>query len=290
MRVRGKGLIAAALAALALASLVLAPGAAASQLIDRNATAVRLSADAHGRALLTYRAHGTTRHVLAWGALDARLPNPSVPQVELKLDYRGGTVNNTCRPYDGPALAWLVTACRAADGSYWAVQAWQRGLSDYGGGTAPWELRLSHWTGPLAELEVYPNWAYGRFATLFGRMTYKGVAVHGFKTTSRGVTLDSYGRNLYLDTFGARYGAGWRRENSFVAHNPSGMFCYGFYPHGGAPGTGSRYRITVIGPGVTPDVMWTGDATPFDATLHAQMNDKLVEMRTSYGDRLCGVH
>jgi hypothetical protein len=25
------------------------------------------------------------------------------------------------------------------------------------------------------------------------------------------------------------YGAGWKRENSFVPHNPTGAFCYGFY-------------------------------------------------------------
>ena len=38
-----------------------------------------------------------------------------------------------------------------------------------------------------------------------------------------------------------------------------GTFCYGFYPHGSRPaGTGQRYRITVIGPGVTPDVVWEG--------------------------------
>jgi len=46
--------------------------------------------------------------------------------------------------------------------------------------------------------------------------------------------------------------------NSFLAHAPLGGFCYGFYPHGGHLGVG-RLRATVIGPGVTPDVMWQGD-------------------------------
>ena len=65
------------------------------------------------------------------------------------------------------------------------------------------------------------------------------------------------------------YGPGWRRENSFVSHNPTGVFCYGFYPFdptkGGykhpagwtakrGPGTGEKYRLTASGPGVTPNV------------------------------------
>src|SRR5262249_32372333 len=37
-----------------------------------------------------------------------------------------------CGRYDGPPLAWLVTACKAPDGTYWAVQSWQRLLPDYG--------------------------------------------------------------------------------------------------------------------------------------------------------------
>ena len=55
--------------------------------------------------------------------------------------------------------------------------------------------------------------------------------MHGFHSTSTGNPLDSYGRNLYLDTLDSHYGTGWRRENSFLAHGPSGMFCYGFYPY-----------------------------------------------------------
>ena len=134
-----------------------------------------------------------------------------------------------------------------------------------------WELHISHWTGELAKLEVYQDWVYGgRFQEVFGRATYRGASIHGFKTTHSGTPLDTYGRLLYLDTLNSQYGPGWMRENSFVVHNPSGMFCYGFYPYGsygGYPtqrteklaGMGDRYRMTLSGPGVTPDVMWTGD-------------------------------
>src|SRR5438128_1018959 len=80
-------------------------------------------------------------------------------QFAFRLDYSGGwgtfrrdywrTFRNVCRPYTGPPLAWFVAACTAPDGSYWALQSWQRMLPDYGLAPAPaqavWELRLSHW-------------------------------------------------------------------------------------------------------------------------------------------------
>jgi hypothetical protein len=294
--------------------------ASASQLIDRNASSIHLGADDQGHALLTYKAHGRARRVFAWGAVDARTPDsPNVPQVELKLDYSGRAVagfRNTCGRYDGPPLAWAVTACKAKDGSYWAAQRWQRMLPN--AGYRPWkavqhvqELRLSHWTpsGGLALFDVHVDWVYsGRFHDLFGRVTYQGQAVHGFKTTKVGVPLDSYGRNLYLDTLDSAYGTGWHRENSFVAHNPSGMFCYGFYPYSTYPGyppqrtvklvgAGKKYRITMIGPGVSPDVMWAGDGLEdFDpgnaalVTWEQQMNAKLDQMRAAYGEKSCATH
>jgi len=303
------------------------PGAAfASQLIDRNATGVQLAVNAQGQALLTYYADGRLKRVLVWGAVDARPPSPSVPQVELRVDYSGGWgsfhklvwkgFKNACKPYAGPALAWFTLGCTAPDGSLWAIQQWQRPLPDLG--FTPWkpaqaarELHVSHFTGPLAQLEVEADWVYGgRFQQLFGRMTYKGAPVHGFKTTSTGVTLDAYGRNLYLDTFDSVYGSGWRRENSFVVHNPMGNFCYGFYPfkvasydHPGTlsvgetrgPGVGSQYRITVIGPGVSPDVMWQGPGLhPYDpgnpADVELEQQGNLLLDQISAGDRLCKQH
>jgi hypothetical protein len=119
-----------------------------------------------------------------------------------------------------------------------------------------WELHVSHWTGPLAKLEVWTDWVYaGRYHHLFGRLTYNGGPVYGFKSSRQGVPLDGYGRNIYLDTFNSRYGRGWHRENGFLTHRPMGAFCYGFYPFSSrGSGNGSQYRLTAIGPGVTPDV------------------------------------
>jgi hypothetical protein len=275
--------------------------ARASELIDRNASGVRLAVNRSGQALLSYHAGGNTRRVLAWGAVNAIEPTTARRQVEFKLDYSGGwgtfrrdvwrSFKNACRPYDGPALGWLLTACKAPDGSYWAVQRWQRMLPNYGAAPssqqAVWELRLSHWTGPIAVLEIKLDWAYRRYDHLYGRFTYLGRPVHGFRATPSGVPLDTFGRNLYVDTLDSAYGGGWRRENSFLTHRDSGGFCYGFYPHGPRPaGNGLGYRATIIGPGVTPDILWQSSAPgPYDHTNDVVAND---EQRALFaGSTLC---
>ena len=248
---------------------VLAPAAHASQLIDRNAVGAALAVSDDGTALVTYRAGGRVRHVLAWGAVNALPPSTTRRQVAFRLDYSGGrgawrSFVNTCHAVRS-VVKYELAACIASDGSYWALQSWQRALPNYGAtptaAQAAYELRLSHWTDGQAELVVNTSWAYRRYDQLFGQLVYGGLPVFGFRATSAGVPLDGYGRNLYVDTLDSAYGSGWRRENSFLAHQPSGTFCYGFYPHGGRPaGTGTRYRISVIGPGVTPDVVWEGPA------------------------------
>ena len=275
--------------------------ASASQLLDRNAQSVRLEVNRKGQALVSYRSRGRQWHVLAWGAVNAVAPRAGGRQVELRLDYSGGwgsrrklvwkTFANTCGPYTGPPLAWVVTACTARDGSHWALQSWQRMLPNYGvrprAMQAAWELRLSHWTGSLPVLDVNANWAYRKFDHLFGTFSYAGAPVHGFTSTSVGNPLDAFGRNLYVDTFDSAYGPGWKRENSFLMHKGTGAFCYGFYPHGSHPaGKGVRYRATIIGPGVTPDVMWQG--TPlgaYDPSLDRQLAERQREVYAS--DTLC---
>src|SRR3712207_4422990 len=131
-----------AVAAVAVSGLATATDAFASELVDRNASDIRLAVNSQGQALLTYRARGRVRHVLAWGAVNAIAPTRSRRQVEFRLDYSGGWgafrrqvwrgFENQCAPYDGPQLHWLVTACTAPDGSHWAVQSWQRMLPNYG--------------------------------------------------------------------------------------------------------------------------------------------------------------
>ena len=122
----------------------------------------------------------------------------------------------------------VVAACKAPDGSYWAAQSWPQPLPDLG--FSPWNaarsaywLEVSHWTGPVAQLETGMDWVYnGRFQDLFGRYTYLGKPVYGFGTTRYGAPTDGFGALIYLDTYNSVYGPGWRRENSFVSHNPHG--------------------------------------------------------------------
>ena len=89
-----------------------------------------------------------------------------------------------------------------------------------------------------------------------------------------------------MDTFGSAYGAGWKRENSFLTHRPNGTFCYGFYPHGNHPsGKGTKYRATVIGPGVTPDILWQGNAPgPYDRATDLTAN---AEQHAAFADSAC---
>jgi hypothetical protein len=148
-----------------------------------------------------------------------------------------------------------------------------------------WELRLSHWTGAIAQLTVDTDWAWHQWDHLYGTFTYNGNPVFGFRSKASGEPLDSFGRNVYVDTFDSAYGAGWKRENSFLVHNPTGVFCYSVNPHGSRPaGKGTRYRATVIGPGVTPDVYWAGASPgPYDRATDLVANDAIAQL----GDKLC---
>ena len=290
---------------------MLVPGTArASDLLDLNAQRVTL--EVHGaRALVEYTANGRARHVLAWGAINARTPESGLPQVRFEHDYSGGLklehramwvrFRNECRPYDGPPLAYLVTACTAPDGSYWALQSWQRNLPHRGwtawtAWQSAWELRLSHWSGPVAHVDLFTDWAFGgRAHDIFGRMTYDGSAVHGFHSTSNGAPTDAYGRGLYIDTFNSAYGAGWKRETSVLFRKPTGAFCYSFWPTHDASlpgrpsrpaGVGTKYRISVVGPGVTPDVVAVAsDPGRYDA--RAERKRDAVFTQVIAGDRFC---
>lgn len=200
-------------------------------------------------------------------------------------NYWKSSFKGSCGTYDGPVLGWFVEACKAPDGSYWALQSWQRALPDYGVASTArqslWELHLSHWTGSLPLLQITTDWAYGgQWNHLFGTFTYKGIGVYGFASTPAGVPLDTFGRNLYVDTYNSKYGPGWMRENSFLTHSTGGSFCYSFNPHGSHPdGTGSMYRATIQGPGVTPDIFWQGNAPAVhDRTTQAAVNQQILAL------------
>ena len=191
--------------------------------------------------------------------------------------------------FSGPRLANAVAACTASDGSHWAVQRMPQPTSPN-----TW-LGVAHWTGPVAKVETGMAWAYdGRFQVIFGRVTYAGQPVYGFGTTRLGAPTDAFRRLVYLDTFNSAPGRDWTRENSFVTHKRTGAFCYGLYPSGGGPG--SKYRLSVSGPGVTPVVTATvrrwhafDPASSADAARQERAADRLFRSwGVSEQDKDCG--
>ena len=317
LRPRSRGRACPALLALAALGFLLvgaSPTSASRPLYDASVKLLAFEVNGKGEALVSYRrGDGRLRNVLVWGAINARPPTEGVSQVQFKFDYAGGwgkyrngkywqTFKNQCRSYDGPKLPLLVTACKAPDGSYWALQAWQRRLPNLG--FDPWlpyhtnlELHVSHWSGPLPALEVYPNWTYGgEWQGIFGRLTYLGVPVHGFSATDKGVPKDFYGRNLHIDTFNSAYGDGWKREAGILTHKGTGTFCHSFVPqkpfawypsHELRPAApGERYRVTVSGPGVTPVLqVEVPGLTSADRARDQEFN--AIFDRVMAGDRVC---
>jgi len=71
-----------------LACLVTAGEASAAQLIDRNASDVKIAVNTKGEMLLTYRTDGAVKHVLVWGAVNALPPAEGTAKAE-RLLYEG---------------------------------------------------------------------------------------------------------------------------------------------------------------------------------------------------------
>lgn len=308
---RGRLRAALRLLVVVVVALTLAAPAGASEIFAVDATALTLQVDG-GTALLSYTANGKRRHLLAWGAINALAPGAQLPQTSFRRDYSGGWKSrgkaiwarfaNRCGPYTGPAVPFLVVACTAPDGTHWAVQAWQRllpmrGFDPWKPGQAVMEFHLSHWSGPLAVLEVSPNWTYGgQWQGLFGRLTYSGAPVFGTRTPTAS-KVDAYGRYVYIDTRNSVYGAGWKHDAGKVLHLRNGAFCYSFVPQVPPPGypdsaprgpaVGDLHRVTVMGPGVTPDVQWAGAPLgrydPAQDDVYNALFDRLV----GGDDRVC---
>jgi hypothetical protein len=310
-----------AAAVVVLAGLAAGPEPAhGTYIVSRDVAAPLLQVDSTGHALVTYRESGKVKRVLVYGAINALPPRAGGRQVAFKVDYSGGwkalkkpdyykTIRNVCSAarYDGPALPFKVFACKATDGSYWALQRWQRMLPNLG--FAPWrpeqsaqELHVSHWKGPLPELKVTMDWAWGgRYEQIVGTYTYAGAPVYGFRSTSSGTPLDTWGRNIYLDTFDSAYGAGWKRENSFLAQSTNGRFCYtlgprppypGYPASGPRQGAGEHYRLVAQGPGVTPLVSVEIPAIgPFDpndpAKVQAEADGNALVGSLGFTPRQC---
>jgi hypothetical protein len=297
-----------ALALAAAAVFGLAPTAGASYIVDRNVKHPTLMVNRRGYALVQYtRQDGQRRHVFFWGAINS-IPNEDLGkrQVRFQTDYTGGWAafgnanywkrfKNACRPYDGPPLTLFVAGCKAPDGSYWALQGWvrleaMRGLPPFKPEQSAVELHLSHWSGLLPLLQVWPNWTYGgQLQGFFGRLTYQGLPVYGSPSSS-------FSEYVFIDTLDSVYGPGWKHDTAIGTHKRNGAFCYSFVPQWTpstypvhelrGPGLGERHRIRLMGPGVTPVLEWEGARLgPYDPVQDAQINAIFDQVMS--GDRVC---
>ena len=128
------------------------------------------------------------------------------------------------------------TACKAPDGTYWALQRWQRLLPMRGIRAVParaGRVRAASLAlvGPLPVLEVSPNWTYGgSWQGLFGRLTYLGQPGLRVPHAVGAATAMPYARFFYVDTFNSAFGPGWKHDAGKVAHSRNGAFCYSFVP------------------------------------------------------------
>src|SRR6478736_5863133 len=115
------------------------------------------------------------RHVLVWGAINAKPPDRAHPdsQVKFHVDYSGGSaspwgggywrrVKNACTRWRGSGLTLAVTVCTLPDGSHWALQSWKRRMPNGGykccqsPQQGKRELHISHWKGPRAHRQLRP--------------------------------------------------------------------------------------------------------------------------------------
>ena len=247
------------IARLALIILLAAlPGsAAASKLLSRDVPnpSLRLQGSLH--AYVSSR--GTFASVCC--AVNSRFPSRSIENVKFSVRYgvrpRGG-----CVPARVQLVLLVRPLCRARNGSYWAIQGWRRLMPNHGGTSAPAELRVSHFTLPVAQfVDIQWRRRYGA-PLLYGRLVWRGRGVYGFHSSPTGSPSDSYSRLVFLDTYNSRLGRGWHHENSFLTQGPGqrgyrcgapGCFEYSFSGRAAAA-LGRRFRLTADGPGVTPIV------------------------------------
>jgi hypothetical protein len=228
-----------------LIGLLIVPAASASEIATRNAGPTILAVNGNS-AMIEWG----SRSLVVANAVDARPFSSTVPQAHFQKTYERRIQGSCHRVY--PKLWHLDKACRADDGSLWALQRWQRLIHDYGGTSSAEELEISHYTTLPEFVNVHWQARYN-LPVLCGELQFKGAGVYGVSSSARGVPLDTYGRLVQIDALDSDYGRGWRRVNSFLTHAPDGSWCYLFANHGRGSGRHAKqYAITANGPGVTP--------------------------------------
>ena len=144
----------------------------------------------------------------------------------------------TARDVSRPAavdVPFPVTVRRTSDGRLWALQEWQR----LRGGDR--ELHFSRWRGAPTKLTLRSKCCKRRSERILGTATFQGRPIHGFNATRKGVPLDEFGRNVYVDSL--QSGA-WKRIVGVLTRRPNGWYRVWIRPHW----RGQQYRGTIRGP------------------------------------------
>jgi hypothetical protein len=212
----------------AMASAGAGPAAHASVEVAAGALGATLAVDAAGDAVVSWTDGGDGRHTL----LVAR---------DGSLRYGGVMAGaDVSRSTGAVRLPWQVAVRETPDGSFYALQAWQR-LDD-----GPMELRFSRWRGEPTTLSLHVVCCKWGSVNLEGSASFHGRPIYGYRSTPQGSPLDPYGRNVYLDTLQS---GRWQRMMGILTHRPTGFFTLWIRSNW----VGSAYRGTIPG----PNLGWT---------------------------------
>jgi hypothetical protein len=215
-----RGIVAVALCA---AAAWLAGAAQGSVMVALDARDPSLQIDASGNALVS------------WTTADGGRRSLEIDR-NGSLRYGGSEVGaDVSHPTGAVSLPWAVAVRQTADGSFYALQAWQR-LAGH-----PVELRFSRWKGDPTRLTLGSICCKWGGETISGAASFHDQAIFGMKATRSGVPLDPYGRNVYLDSFQNGH---WERMMGILTHRGTGAFSLWIRPNW----AGTRYRGTISGP------------------------------------------
>jgi hypothetical protein len=203
--------------------VLVVPASAASILVAENAHDEALRVDLAGNAEVSWIASDGERHSLVVARSGA-------------LQIGGRLVGaDASRAIATVAVPLLQTIRQGRDGTFYALQAWQRLPG------APVELRFSRWRGLPTQLTLQAICCKWGSENIQGTATFHGRAIFGNHSTPKGVPLDPFGRNVYLDSY---RGDRWQRMMGILTHRPTGFFSLWIRHFW----LGSQYRGTMIGP------------------------------------------
>ena len=297
-----------------IAALVVPAGAEASQLIARDAKDITLRVNARGQALVGYRAKGSSG-TCSRGARSRASPGgrSGAGRVPRRLLGRLGDV-----PQDRSLAGSSASAASTRD----SPRLVRDGLHDAGRQPLGAPVVAVRPAEPRARpveaapgLVGAPRSAIGPANSRSSRSGRTGRTASASTTCSAGSPTsaspptalprrptgnpaDGFGRNIDLDTYNSAYGP-WletreqlplppRHQRSSVTWLiPARPLSRATPAVGRRPaGKGERYRATVVGPGVLPDVTWEAAAPgAYDEALDRQLAE---QQRAVYGnDTLC---